>query len=129
MRRTESHLFGFSEKIVRPAIQYHTADNHQGHELLRNQFGCVQMIERESVCILLREKLHREFPFGEFPSRNRLEHIASMKILIRAGNFHGLIPDGGLQTELGAPVKFDESGFTGGINQAKTMHAKAFDHA
>src|SRR5674476_93179 len=108
MSRTESNLFGFSEEIVRPAIEHHASDHLQRHQFFGNQLGRVQMIERKSVSFLLREKLHREFPLGEISRCDGLEHIAAMEILVSAGNLDGLIPNGGLQAELGTPVEFDE---------------------
>ena len=65
------------------------------------------LIERESVRFLLREKLNREFPLGEITRRDGLEHIAAVEVLISAGNLDGLIPNGGLQAELGVPMEFD----------------------
>src|ERR1019366_4636632 len=121
MSRTVSNLFGFSEEIVRPAIQHHAADHLQGHQFFGNQLRRVQMIERESVRFLLREKLNREFPLWEIVRRDGLEHIAAMEVLISAGNLDGLIPDGGLQAELGTPVEFDEGRFAGFVNQPETM--------
>src|SRR5450830_775447 len=105
-----SHLFGFSEEIVRPAIEHHAADHFQRHQFFGNQLGRVQMIERESVRFLLREKLNREFPFGEITRRDGLEHIAAVEVWISAGNLDSLIPNGGLQAELWTPVKLDEGG-------------------
>ena len=109
MRRAVSHLFGFGEEIVRPAIQHHAADHFQRHQFFGNQLGGVQMIEREAVCLFLREQLHREFPLGELARCDGVEHVAAMEILIGAGDLDGLVPDGGLQAELGTPVEFDES--------------------
>jgi hypothetical protein len=60
-----SNLFGFSEEVVRPAIQHHAADHFQGHQFFRNQLGRVQMIERKLVRFLLRKKLDREIPLGK----------------------------------------------------------------
>src|SRR5664280_1289800 len=108
MRRTVSYLFGFSEEIVRPAIQHHAADHFQRHQFFGNQLGSVQMIERKSIRFRLREKLNREFPLGEITRRDGLEHIAAVEVLISAGNLDGLIPNGGLQAELGTPMEFDE---------------------
>src|ERR1035437_4212062 len=86
------------------------------------------MIERKSVRFFLCEKLNREFPLGEIARNDGVEHIASVEVLISAGNLDGFIPNGGLQAELGAPVEFDEGGFAGSVNQPETMHPKAFDH-
>src|ERR1039458_418023 len=108
MRRTISNLFSFSEEIVRPAIQHHSANHFQGHQLFGYQLGRVQMIERKSVRFLLREKLNREFPLGEIARCDGLEHIAAVEVLISARDLNGLIPNGGLQAELGTPVEFDE---------------------
>src|ERR1035441_7103603 len=106
--RSEGNLFGFSEEIVRPAIKNHASDYLQGHQFFGNQLGRVQMIERKSVSFLLREKLHREFPLREISRCDGLEHIAAVEVLISTGNLDGLIPNRGLQAELGTPVEFDE---------------------
>src|SRR5674476_964837 len=108
MRRTVRYLLGFSEEIVRPAIQHHAADHFQRHQFFRNQLGSVQMIEWKSVRFLLGEKLNREFPLGEIARRDGLEHIAAVEVLIDAAYLVGLIPTGGLQAEFGTPVEFDE---------------------
>src|ERR1019366_5936044 len=108
MRRTVSNLFSFSEEIVRPAIQHHTADHLQGHQFFGYQLGRVQMIKRKSVRFLLREKLNREFPLGEITRGDGLEHIAAVEVLISAGNLDGFIPNRGLQAELWTTVEFDE---------------------
>src|ERR1039458_6070630 len=129
MRGTEGNLLGFSKEIVRPAIQHHAADHFQRHQLFRDKLRRVQMIEREAVRLLLREKLNREFPLGEIAGCDGLEHIAAMEVLIGAANLDGLIPNGGLQAELRTPVEFDESRFPFLVNQPETMYAKAFDHA
>src|ERR1035437_4746407 len=62
------------------------------------------MIKREVVRFLLREKLNREFPLGEMTGRDGLKHIAAVEVLISAANLDGLIPNGGLQAELGTPA-------------------------
>src|SRR5664279_1387102 len=108
MRWTERHLFGLSEKVVRPAIQHHPSNHPQGHQLLWNQFGRVQMIERKAVSFLLCEQLDREFPLGKIAGFDRLEHIAAMEVLISAGDLDRLVPNGRLQAEPGTPMEFYE---------------------
>src|ERR1700684_1826966 len=110
MRGTVSNLLGFSEEIVGPSIQDHTADHFQRHEFFRNQLGSVEMIERKLVRFFLREQLNREFPLGEVSRSDGVEHIATVEILISTGNLDGFVPDCGLQSELGTPVEFNESG-------------------
>src|ERR1035437_5694913 len=129
MRRTVSYLFGFSEEIIRPAIQHHAADHSQWHQFFGNQLGRVQMIERESVRLFLREKLNREFPLREISGFDGLEHIAAVEVLISARELDSLVPNGGLQAELGTPVEFDEGRFACVVNQPEAMHTKTFDHA
>src|SRR5665647_996462 len=116
MSRTVSNLFGFSEEIVRPAIQNHAADHSQGHQFFGNQLGRVQMIKRESVCLFLRKKLNREFPLWVIPGLDGLEHIAAVEVLISTRELDGLVPNGGLQAELGTPVEFDEGRFACVVN-------------
>ena len=105
---TVGNLFCFSEEIVRPAIKHHAADHLQGHQFFRNQLGRVKMIEREAIRFLLCEKLNGKFPLGEITRRDGIEHIATVEVLISAANIDGIIPNGGLQAELGAPVEFDK---------------------
>jgi len=47
--------------------------------LVGNQLARVEMIERKSIRFLLREKLNREFPFGEITRRDGLKHIAAVE--------------------------------------------------
>ena len=108
MRRAVGHLFCFSKEVVRPAIQHHAANHFQRHQFFGNQLGRIQMIERETVRFLLREKLYCEFPLGEITGRDSLKHIAAVEILVGTGNLNGFIPNSGLQTEIGPPVEFDE---------------------
>ena len=49
------------------------------YALVENQLARVEMIERKSIRFLLREKLNREFPFGEVTRRDGLEHIAAVE--------------------------------------------------
>src|SRR5450756_1932906 len=106
-RSTQSRSSAASD-VYKRQIQHHATDHFQGNQFFGNQLGRVQMIERKSVCFLLREKLNREFPFREITRSDGLEHIAAMEVLISAGNLNGLIPKGGLQTELWTPVEFDK---------------------
>src|ERR1017187_10729816 len=122
MRRTISNLFGLSEEIVRPAIQYHAANHFQRHQFFGNQLGRVKMIEREFVRFRLGEQLNRKFPLGEVSRLDGVEHIAAVKVLISAGNLDSFIPDCGLQAKLGTPVEFDESRLAGIVDKPKTMN-------
>src|SRR5450756_553221 len=106
-RSTQSRSSAASD-VYKRQIQHHAADHFQRHQFFGNQLGRVQMIERKSVCFLLREKLNREFPLGKITRRDGLKHIAAVEVLISAANLDGLIPNGGLQAELGTPVEFDE---------------------
>jgi len=51
-------------------------DELHRHELLGNELGRIQMIERKPVRFLLREELNRKFPLREMAGRDGLEHIA-----------------------------------------------------
>ena len=129
MRRAERDLLGLGEKIVRPAIQYHAADQGQRHEFFGNQLGRVQVIERECGGLFLGEQLPREFPLRKLPGLDRLKKVAPMEILIGAGQLYGLVPQRRLQTQLRPPVKLHECGFAVRIEQAEAVDAEAFHHA
>src|ERR1022692_961999 len=107
MGRTVSNLFGLSEEIIRPAIQYHAANHFQRYQFFRNQLSRVKMIERKLVCFLLCEQLNCKFPLGEVSCSDGVKHIAAVEVLISTGNLHGFVPDCRLQTELGTPVEFN----------------------
>jgi hypothetical protein len=82
----------------------------QRHQFFRNQFGRVQVIERQFVRFVLREYLNCQFPLGEVTLFDSLEHVTALEVRISPGDLYGFIPDRGLQAQLGPPVKFDEGG-------------------
>ena len=128
MRRAVGDLLGLGEEIVGPPIEHHPTDDSQRNELLGNELGRVQVVERKPVGLFLREQLHRQFPFGKLPGLDRLEHVATMEIRIGPADLDRLVPDGRLQAELRPPVELDEGGLAGGVEQAKAVHAETFDH-
>ena len=128
VRGTERDLFGLGEKIIRPAIQHHPANDFQRNQFLGYQFGRIQVIERKSVRLLLGEQLHREFPLRKIAGLDRFEQIPPMKIGIGADYLHRLVPDRGLKAELRPPMEFDEGRIASGIEQSETVDAETFDH-
>ena len=47
MRDAERDLLGFGEEVVRIAIQDHPADRNDRHQLLGNDLGGIEHVERE----------------------------------------------------------------------------------
>ena len=64
MRRAKRHLFCFSKKVVRVAVQHHAPDRRDGHQLLWNKFSGVQHIKAELVGLLFSKDLQAQLPFG-----------------------------------------------------------------
>lgn len=87
------------------------------------------MIERERLGLFFGKQLYGQFPLGEVAGGDRLEQVTAMEVVVGALQFHRLVPHGGLDAQLGAPVEFDEGGFAGLVEQAEAVDAEAFDGA
>ena len=129
MRRAERDLLGVGKEVVGPAVEHHAADDFQGHQLFGDQLGRVEVIKGKLCGVAFRKKLHAEFPLREAAYLDGLEEIAAVKVGVGAGDLAGLVPERGLQAELGPPVELDEGGIACGVDQAKAVDAKAFHHA
>ncbi len=116
------------KEVVGPAVEHHAADWLQRHELLRDQLRRVEMIERKPCCILFREELHREFPLGKVARFDGFEHVAPVIVGIGASELHRFVPHGGLNAQLGPPVKLDEGRVTFVVHQSKAVNAEPLDH-
>jgi hypothetical protein len=128
VRGAEGHLLGLGEEVVGPAVEHHPADHLQRHPLLGDQLGRVEVVEREGGGFLLGEQLHRQLPGGKCARGDRFEQVAAMEVGVGASDLHRLVPDRRLQSELGPPVELDEGRLAGRVEQAKAVHAEAFDH-
>ena len=84
VRGAVGDLLGLGEEVVGPAVEHEAADHAQRHELLGNELGGVEVVERELVGLLLGEELHRELPLGELAGRDGLEHVAAVEVLVGA---------------------------------------------
>src|SRR5450755_2276346 len=119
MRRAGRYLLGLGEEVVGPAIENHSPDYLQRHQLFGHKLGRVKMVKRERVRLLLCEELHRKLPLRKGSGLNGLEHVASMEVRVDTSDLHGLVPDRRLQAQLGAPVELAEGRLAFGVYEAK----------
>src|SRR6185295_17121305 len=73
-------LLGLREKIVGIAVQHHASDRTQRNHLLGYQLGGIEHVESQTVGLLLRKQLKRQFPLGEIPAVDRFPQIAAVEI-------------------------------------------------
>ena len=78
----DRHLLGLGEEIVGIAVEDHTADRRQRDQLLGNELGCVENVEREALGLLLCEDLQRELPFRIFARLDRRPQVATVIVRI-----------------------------------------------
>ncbi|MCY1560925.1 hypothetical protein D9M68_981220 [compost metagenome] len=92
MPRTEGNLFGFSEKVVRVAVEHHFAQRCDGHNFFGNEFGRIKDIEIEGVFVLFLHHLNTEFPFRIVPALDRLPQITAMVVGVLSRKLLRLVP-------------------------------------
>jgi hypothetical protein len=118
-----------AKKILGVAVEDHPSDNLQRHELFGDELGCVEHIEVKARGLLFVEQLNTEIPFRKIAGCDRLKQIAAMEVGVGATNLYGFVPDYRLHAELRPPVELDKARFAFGIDEAKRIDAKSFDHA
>ena len=89
----------------------------------------IEHIEFKLVGKFVVEELKPKFPLRETARLDRVPQIPSMKVGIRAIDFHGFVPDNGLQSEFRLPMEFHEGGFSCRCNQPIGVHTKSFHEA
>ncbi len=127
--RAEGHLLGLGEEVVGPAVQHEAADLAQRNFLFGDELGGVQVVVGQGVCLLLREQLHAQLPGWVVARLDGLEQVTAVVVVVCGLQLERLVPDRGLDAQLGPPVEFHEGAFTLGIDQPEAVHAKALDHA
>ena len=111
MGDTERHLLRLREEVVRIPVQYQSADRDDRNKFLRDDLRGVEHVEREALCLLLREDLQPQFVFRVRASLNRLPQIAPMEVGVGAGNLDGFIPDQRMRARRRTPMELHEMGF------------------
>ena len=125
----ESDLLGFSEEVVRVAVQHHSTHRPHRHEFFGDQLGGVEHIEAEGLGLFFAEQLQTEFPLGVLARLDGFPQVTTVKVRIGSRNLHGLVPHQRMRAELGLPMKLHELGRAFGSDEAKGVHAKALHHA
>lgn len=87
------------------------------------------MVIGQGVGLFLREQLHAQLPGRVVAGLDGLEQVAAVVVVVGGLQLQGLVPDGGLDAQLGPPVEFHEGAFALRIDQPEAVHAKALDHA
>ena len=125
----EGDLFGLGKEVVWIAIQYESPDGLHRNELLRNELGGVQHVERELLRLLLGEHLNAKLPLRVVACLDGFPEIASVEVGIGAGNLHGFVPRQRMRAGLRVPVELHEARFPGFVHEAEGMHAESLHHA
>jgi hypothetical protein len=123
------YLFCLCKKVGYVSIEYEAAHNAKRQDLLRDKLGSVQYVEVELVSELLIEELKPELPFGEMSFIDRVPEVAPMKVRICPGDLECLVPNYGLHTQLGAPVKLYERRFSSVAHKTVSVYSESFHHS
>ena len=123
--RAESHLFRLGEEVLDVAIEHQPPHSAHWHELLGDELGRIERVERQQRGRLRVEQLQPELPFGEVAGLDSVPQIAAVKIRVRAVDLHRFVPEHGLQAELRLPVELHERRNAGFVDESERVHAEA----
>ena len=125
----EGDLLGLGEELVGVAVELHLTNVADGDQVLGPDLGSIENIEIELVLILLGNGLDTKLPLGVGTVLDGLPEIFAMEIGILTSQLQGLIPNEGVDTELGGPDKLDKVTLALGVDEGKGVDTEALHHA
>ena len=125
----ESDLLGLGKELVGVAVKLHLTNVADGDEVLGPDLGGIENIKVELVLVLLGNGLDTKLPLGVGAVLNGLPEILAMEIRVLTSQLQGLIPDEGVDTELGSPDELDKVTLALGVDESKGVDTESLHHA
>ena len=126
--RQEGRLLGLCEEVIDVSIQHHPADHPDRRDLLRDQLGRVQDVERQGIRLFLREQLHAELPLRKVAGFDGFIEVAAVEIRVGPGDLHRLVPARRLGAQFRPPVELDQRRLALGVDQPEGVDAEPLHH-
>lgn len=125
----EGDLLGLGEELVGVAVELHLTNVADGNEVLGPDLGGIENIEVELVLVLLGNGLDTELPLGIGTVLDSLPEILAVEVRVLTSQLQGLIPNKGVDTELGSPDELDKVTLALGVDEGKGVDTETLHHA